>query len=44
MTEDDAPIMNKYRLNYFCLSNQNNKTAAKKDFESLAKKLYPQQT
>lgn len=32
MTEDDTAIMNKYRLNYFCLTNQKNKTNAKKDF------------
>jgi hypothetical protein len=43
MTEDDTPIMNKYRLNYFCLTNLNNKNAAKKDFEVLAKQFYPQQ-
>ena len=43
MTEDDAAIMNKYRLNYFCLTNQKNKTMAKKDFEALAKRLFPQQ-
>ncbi len=43
MTEDDAAIMNKYRLNYFCLTSQNNKKNAKKDLEALAKMLYPQQ-
>ena len=44
MTEDDTPIMNKYRLNYFCLTNLNNKTAAKRNFEELAKQFYPQQS
>lgn len=44
MTEDDAAIMNKYRLNYFCLTNQKNKRKAKEDFVSLAKRLYPQQS
>ncbi len=29
MTEDDAAIMNKYRLNYYCLTNQRNKNKAK---------------
>lgn len=43
MTEDDAALMNKYRLNYFCITNQNNKRKAKKDFEELARKLYPEQ-
>jgi len=42
MTEDDTALMNKYRLNYFCLTNQGNKQSAKKDFEELALKLYPQ--
>ncbi len=32
MTEDDAAIMNKYRLNYYCLTNQRNKNKAKEDF------------
>lgn len=30
MTEDDAGIMNKYRLNYFCLTNQRNRKKAKR--------------
>lgn len=41
MTEDDASIMNKYRLNYYCLTSQKNKQKAMTDFISLALKLYP---
>lgn len=43
MTEDDTGIMNKYRLNYFCLTNQKDKRKGKNDFEDLAKKIYPNQ-
>lgn len=42
MTEDDAAIMNKYRLNYYCLTNQKNKQKAMADFANLANKLYPE--
>ena len=43
MTEDDTGLMNKYRLNYYCLTKQKNKGSAKKQFAQLAMKLYPEQ-
>lgn len=41
MTDDDTNLMNKYRLNYYCLTNQSNKSKAKEDLISLATKFYP---
>lgn len=41
MIEDDANLLNKYRLNYYCLTNKRNKTLSKEHFVELSKKLYP---
>ena len=42
MIDEDTNLMNKYRLNYFCLTNQINKTQAKEEFCNLAEKFYPE--
>ena len=40
MIEDDTNILNKYRLNYHCLTNNNSQHKAKDDYVKLVKQLY----
>ena len=43
MIDQDAKMLNKYRLSYHCNTTFNDRAQAKKDFVTLARKLYPQQ-
>jgi len=41
VTTQETNLMNKYRLNFHCLTTGTSKVAAKKDFVTFAKKFYP---
>ena len=41
MIEEDRKILNKYRLNYFCITTPHNRQASKQDFIELSKHLMP---
>jgi hypothetical protein len=43
MLEEDRKMLNKYRLNYFCITTKHPKTKSKEDFINLANALYPEQ-
>lgn len=42
--EDDANLMNKYRVNFHSLTSCKTKEKAKSEFISFAKKTYPEKT
>lgn len=41
MIEDDTNLLNKYRLNYHCLTSNNSITKAKDDYVKFVTQLYP---
>ena len=43
MIEDDRKLLNKYRLNYFCITSANNRESGKADFIKVARHLTPEQ-
>ncbi len=43
MLEEDRKLLNRYRLNYFCITSLHYKTSSKTDFITLATELMPEQ-
>ena len=43
MLEEDRKLLNKYRLNYYCLTSKCHREKAKEDFVTLARHLMPEQ-
>ena len=43
MIEEDRKLLNKYRLNYFCITAPHNRPASKEDFINLSRHLLPNQ-
>lgn len=43
MLDEDRKLLNRYRLNYFCITSKHLKTKSKDDFIRLAKALSPDQ-
>lgn len=41
LTENDTKSINRYKLNYRCLTGKVNKEQGKVDFLALAEKMYP---
>lgn len=43
MIEDDTNLLNKYRLNYHCLTTNNSQQKAKDDYVKMVKQLYSEE-
>lgn len=43
MTENDTNLLNKYRLNFHCLTSKGSKEKAKQQFLTFADQIYPEQ-
>lgn len=43
LIDQDTKSLNKYRLSYHCNTKYSNRTTAKENFITLAKKIYPEQ-
>lgn len=43
MLEEDRKLLNRYRLNYFCITSIHYKQTSKEDFIKVAQELMPQQ-
>jgi hypothetical protein len=43
MLDEDRKLLNRYRLNYFCITSKHLKTKSKDDFIRIAKTLNPDQ-
>ncbi len=44
MLDEDRKLLNRYRLNYFCITANHLKTRSKEDIIKLARTLMPEQT
>lgn len=44
MLDEDRKLLNRYRLNYFCITSKHLKTKSKEDIVQLAQALMPEQT
>ena len=43
MIEDDRKLLNKFRLNYFCITSASNRESGKEDFVKVVNHLMPEQ-